>query len=505
MDLGGLLTGLETTLSPINLLFVFVGVLVGMVIGVIPGLGPTATIALLLPLTYNLEPATAVIMLAGIYYGSMYGGTITSVLLHLPGEAASVVTTFDGYQMARQGRAGPALGIAAIGSFIGGLFSVLGLVLLAPALAAFALKFGPAEFTVLALLGILLAAYLASRRFSAALLMAAFGLLLATVGQDPIEGSPRFTFGSLELLDGLDFVAIAMGLFGLGELLHTLEQSRRRSGTVAPVGHVLPSRDELRRSRGPIARGGVIGFLLGILPGGGGMVASMASYATEKRCSATPERFGRGAIEGVAGPETANNAGSQASFIPLLTLGLPPNPVLALILGALLIQGVTPGPQLITDNPDIFWGVIVSMLVGNVILLALNLPLVRVFIKILDVRVAILVAFAALATMLGVFSINNSVFDLWIVLLFGVIGYGMRKFGFEPGPLVLAFVLGALLEPSFRQTMLTSGGDLTVFVTRPISGTMIAIIALVVATLFVRSVIGRRPPVHDQEPEEALR
>ncbi|MFE5703507.1 tripartite tricarboxylate transporter permease [Rhodococcus koreensis] len=476
MDFSGILTGIETTLTPTNLLFVFVGVLVGMIIGVIPGLGPTATIALLLPVTYSLEPATAVIMLAGIYYGSMYGGTITSVLLHLPGEAASVVTTFDGYQMARQGKAGPALGIAAIGSFVGGLVSVVGLVLLAPALASFALRFGPPEYAVLALIGILLAATLASRRFAAALLMAAMGLLLATVGQDSIEGSARFTFGSLDLLSGLDFVAVAMGLFGLGELLHTLEQSRQPKPERATVSHVLPSRTELRQSRGAIGRGTVIGFFLGLIPGGGGMVASMASYAVEKRRAKDPARFGHGAIEGVAGPETANNAGSQSSFVPLLTLGLPANPVLALIFGALLIQGITPGPQLIDENPDIFWGVIASMFVGNVILLVLNLPLVRLFIRILDVKVAILVTIAVVVMMIGVFSINNSVFDLWVVLVFGIIGYGMRKLGFEPGPLVLAFVLGALLEPAIRQSLLLSGGDVSVFLTRPISGTMIALV-----------------------------
>lgn len=505
MDFTGILVGVETTLTPANLLFVLVGVVVGMVIGVIPGLGPTATIALLLPLTYGLEPATAVIMLAGIYYGSMYGGTITSVLLHLPGEAASVVTTFDGYQMAKQGRAGPALGIAAIGSFIGGIVSVVGLVLVAPLMAGFALRFGPPEFTVLAVLGIILAAYLSSRRFAAALAMAALGLLLATVGQDAIDGSPRFTFGSLDLLNGLDFVAVAMGLFGLGELLHTLDQSRSGTAKVIPVDNVLPSRDELRQSRGAIARGSLIGFVLGLLPGGGGMVASLSSYAVEKRRSSTPERFGKGAIEGVAGPETANNAGSQSAFIPLLTLGLPPNPVLALILGALLIQGITPGPRLIQDHPDIFWGVIASMLVGNLILLALNLPLVRLFIKILDVRVAILVALAVVVTMLGVFSINNSVFDLWVVLAFGVLGYGMRKLGFEPGPLVLAFVLGALLEPAARQALLLSGGDPTVFLTRPISGSMLALAVLALATSLLTARRRRAALVHLTDQETATR
>jgi putative tricarboxylic transport membrane protein len=491
MDFSGLGTGLATVLTPQNLLFVFLGVLVGMVIGVIPGLGPTATIALLLPVTYGLEPATAVIMLAGIYYGSMYGGTITSVLLHLPGEAASVVTTFDGYQMAKQGRAGAALGIAAIGSFVGGVVSVVGLILLAPALSSFAIRFGPAEFAVLALLGIVLAAYLASKRFSAALVAAAAGLLLATVGQDPIEGSPRYTFGSIDLLNGLDFVAVAMGLFGLGELLHTLDRNRRDQGEVIKVDGVLPTRDDLRQSRGAIARGSIIGFFLGILPGGGGVVSSLASYAVEKRRAAQPERFGRGAIEGVAGPETANNAGSQSAFIPLLTLGLPPNPVLALIMGALLIQGVTPGPALVEDHPDIFWGVILSMLVGNIFLLVLNLPLIRVFVAILSVRVAVLASSAAIVTMLGVYSVNNSFFDLWVVLAFGVLGYLMRKLGFEPGPLVLAFVLGALLEPAARQALLTSDGSFSIFVTRPISGTMLALAGTFLVVMLVRRALGR--------------
>ncbi|WP_312858497.1 tripartite tricarboxylate transporter permease, partial [Pseudonocardia pini] len=468
--MSGLLTGIEVALTPENLLFVLLGVVIGMVVGVIPGLGPTATIALLLPLTFELEPATAVIMLAGIYYGSMYGGTITSVLLRLPGEAASVVTTFDGYQMARQGRAGPALGIAAVGSFAGGVAAVVGLALLAPALAAFAIRFGPPEFAVIAALGILLAAYLGTRSFTASLLSAGVGLLLATVGQDVVDGSPRYTVGSPDLLGGLDFVAVAMGLFGVGELLHTL--ARRGGGEMVTraIGRVWPTRADMRTSAPAIGRGTVIGFVLGILPGGGGMVSSLGSYAAEKRAAKDPSRFGKGAIEGVAGPETANNAGSQSAFIPLLTLGIPPNAVLALILGALLVQGVTPGPQLVTDDPEIFWGVIASMLVGNVILLLLNIPLLGAFVQILRVRVGILAALAVLVTMMGVYSVNNSVLDLWVVAVFGVLGFLMRRAGFEPGPLVLAFVLGGLLEPAFRQSLLISGGDPSVFVTRPISG-----------------------------------
>lgn len=484
----GLVHGLEVAFQPTNLFYVFLGVLIGTVIGVLPGLGPTATIALLLPLTYEIEPATAVIMLAGIYYGSMYGGTITSVLLKLPGEAASVVTTFDGYQMARQGRAGPALGIAAIGSFIGGTVAVIGLTLLAPFLAEVAVQFGPPEFFALTVLAILMVTYLGTRSPLKSLCMAALGLLLATVGQDPINGQQRYTFDRLELWDGLDFVAVAMGLFGVAEILHQLEQTDRVQLIAKKVKNIMPTRKDLKDSSGPIARGSVLGFFIGVLPGGGGVISSLASYALEKKRAKDPSRFGKGAIEGVAGPETANNASSTSSFIPLLTLGIPSNVVLALIFGALLVQGITPGPQLIDEHPDIFWGVIVSMYIGNVMLLALNMPLVGLFVQMLRVREGILAAFALLVTMAGVFSINNDIFDMWIVLGFGVIGWMMKKTGFEPGPLVLAFVLGPILEASFRRSMLLSDGSFSIFVSRPYSG---AIFGLMFAAL-VLAFIGKR-------------
>lgn len=479
--LQSIVSGFEVVLEPTNLLYVFGGVLIGMVIGVIPGLGPAATIALLLPLTYVIPPESAVIMLAGIYYGAYYGGTITSVLLRLPGEAASVVTTFDGYQMAQQGRAGPALGIAAIGSFIGGIISVVGLMFLAPPLATFALRFGPPEFTALALLGILLVTYLGTKSFVKSLIVACFGLLLATVGIDLISGVPRFTFGVTNLLDGLDFVAIVMGVFGVGEVLYNLEQEGRMSMVAARVSHVWPTMRDWAQAKGAIFRGSILGFFIGLLPGGGGVVSSLASYALEKRRAREPERFGKGAIEGVAGPETANNAGSTSAFIPLLTLGIPPNAVLALIFGALLIQGITPGPQLISENPEVFWGVISSMAIGNLVLLVLNIPLVGVFVQLLRLRISILAAVIVIITMVGVYSVNNSIFDMWIMLAFGALGYVMRKTGFEPGPLVLAFVLGPLIEESFRQSMLLSNGNPAIFLTRPISGTLFGIVIVVIA------------------------
>jgi putative tricarboxylic transport membrane protein len=505
--LDGLGEGFSVALDPTNILYVFLGVLIGTVIGVLPGLGPTATIALLLPLTYELEPATALILLAGIYYGSMYGGTITSVLLRLPGEAASVVTVFDGHQMAMQGRAGPALGIAAVGSFIGGMLSVVGLVLLAPPLADLAVEFGPPEYVALTAFGILLVTYLGTKHPVKALCMAALGLLLATIGQDAITGTTRFTFDQVELFDGLDFVAVAMGLFGVGEILYNLEQSEKAQQIKTKIKNIWPTRQDFRDSSGAIARGSVLGFLLGVLPGGGGVISSLASYGLEKRRAKDPSRFGKGAIEGVAGPETANNASSTSAFVPLLTLGIPSNVVLALLFGALLINGVTPGPQLIDQNPDIFWGVIASMFIGNLMLLALNIPLVGVFVQLLRVRAGILAAFALLITMAGVFSVNNDPFDMWVVLVFGVLGWLMKKTGFEPGPLVLAFVLGSILERAFRQSMLLSGGELDIFLTRPLSGTIFALMAAVIVYSTVTGIrrkrSGRPASPYAEELEEA--
>ncbi len=499
------LYGFGVALQPENLLFVVLGVVLGTVIGVLPGLGPTATIALLLPLTYTVTPAASVILLAGIYYGSMYGGTITSVLLRLPGEAASVVTTFDGYQMARQGRGGAALGIAAIGSWIGATVSLVGLTLLAVPLSRFALTFGPVEYTALAALGIVLVAYLGTRSFSRSMVMAAAGLLFAAVGQDPVTGSARFTAGNVNLLGGLDLVAIAMGVFGVGELLYNVVQR----GSVAPlttkVGKVLPTREEIRQSCWPIARGSVLGMFIGALPGGGGLMGSLTSYAVEKKVAKDPSRFGKGAIEGVAGPETANNASSTSAFIPLLTLGLPSNSVLALIFGALLIQGITPGPSLVTDHPDVFWGVIASMYIGNVVLLVLNLPLVRVFVQILRVRTGVLSSLAVVVTLIGVYSISNTVFNMWVVLVFGVFGLLIRVAGFDPGPLVLAFVLGAVLEHSFRQSLLISNGDPGIFLQSGIAVTILAVIAAVVGWSVVRFLWQSTPEPENPEVKESVK
>ncbi|MDO2934217.1 tripartite tricarboxylate transporter permease [Paeniglutamicibacter sulfureus] len=478
--LSNLGNGFAIAFDPTNLLFVFIGVVIGTAIGVLPGLGPTATIALLLPITYTMDPTASIIMLAGIYYGSMYGGTITSVLLRLPGEAASVVTTFDGYQMTKQGRAGTALGIAAIGSFIGGTVAIIGLTFMAPMLANIALSMGPSAFVALMIMGLFLVTSLGSGSAIKSICMAAVGLLLATVGQDPIDGSARFTFGQVPLLGGLDFVAVAMGLFGVAELIKTLEQTEKAQVIKTKIRNIWPSRKDMKESAGAIGRGSILGFFIGILPGGGGVISSLASYATEKKLAKDPSRFGKGAIEGVAGPETANNASSSSAFIPLLVLGIPSNVVLAMIFGALLMHGITPGPQLMTEHSGLFWGVIASMYVGNLMLLILNVPLVGVFIQMLRVRQGILVAFSLLIVLIGVYSINNSSFDMWVVLAFGVLGWIMSKTGFDPAPLVLAFVLGPILEKSFRQSMLISGGSLDIFVTDPASAIIFAAILVMI-------------------------
>lgn len=481
MDFAPVIDGFGVVLQPENLLYCLIGVTVGMLIGVLPGLGPAATVAILLPITLTVEPVTAIIMLAGIFYGAQYGGTITSVLLRLPGEASSVVTVFDGYAMARQGRAGAALGIAAIGSFVGGTLAIIGLTFFAPLVASFALDFGPPEYTILALLGILLVASVGNGTLVKALIAAGIGLLLATIGRDGFTGSERFTFDVLQLSDGIDFVPIAMGVFGLGEILYNLEDRHNNTKAPTKVTKVLPSKAELKQSSGAIGRGSVIGFFLGILPGGGAVLSSLAAYAYEKKRSTNPERFGQGAIEGVAAPESANNAAATSSFIPLLTLGIPANATIAVIYGALLIQGVTPGPQLVEDNPDIFWGVVNSMYIGNVFLLIMSIPLIGLFVKILQVRAAILAPITVLITLIGAYTIANSVFDIFLVCLFGAIGYLMKKVGLEPGPLVLAFVLGVLLETALRRSLILFGGDPTGFIGRPISGTLVAILVAVIA------------------------
>ncbi len=488
------LDGFGVVFQPENLLFCLLGVTLGMLVGVLPGLGPAATIAILLPITYSMEPTSAIIMLAGIFYGAQYGGTITSVLLRLPGEASSVVTAIDGHEMAKKGRAGAALGISAIGSFIGGTISIIALTFVAPVVAGFALDFGPAEYTMLALLGILLVTTLGTGSTAKNLLMAALGLLLATIGQDPLLGTERLTFGSDELLDGIDFVVLAMGVFGIGEILYNLESLRSAPPRPAPVGSVYPTRQDLRESRGAIGRGSVLGFLLGILPGGGATMSSMVAYAVERKATKKPEEFGKGAIQGVAGPETANNAAATSSFIPLLSLGIPANATMAVMFGALLLQGIRPGPMLVDEEPELFWGVVNSMYVGNLLLLAMSLPLIGMFVRILRIRPAILAPLTVLITMIGVYTVRMNVFDMFLVVGLGVLGYLMKKVGFAPGPLVLAFVLGSIFEAAFRRSMRTFDGSLLGFLGEPIAASLFGAIVLLIGWSVVRTLRRRSSP-----------
>jgi len=462
-----------------NLLYALIGALLGTLVGILPGLGPSATISLLLPLSFKIgSPVSSIIMMAGIFYGAMYGGSTTSILVNIPGEAASVVTCIDGHQMAKKGRAGPALGIAAIGSFIAGTFGVIGLTFVAPPLAEFALSFGPPEYFSLTLLGLLMAALIASGSVIKALIMVVAGLLMGSVGLDPISGAIRFTWGIHMLQEGIDFVTMAMGLFGVGEILFNLERVLETTLVTKKITHLWPRLKDWADSKWAVIRGSFIGFFIGILPGGGAVISSLASYAIEKKVSKNPQEFGHGAIQGVAGPESANNAAASASFIPLLTLGIPSNAAIAMIFAALLIQGVTPGPFLITEKPDLFWGVIASMYIGNAMLLVLNLPLVGVWVQFLRVPYSILAPVIMLFCCVGVYSARNSTFDIWVMGIFGVIGYFFRKLEFEPGPMILAFVLGPILENGLRQSLLMSGGSPLIFVTRPISGSLIAVLVL---------------------------
>jgi putative tricarboxylic transport membrane protein len=422
----------------------------------------------------------------------MYGGSTTSVLLNIPGEAASVVTCIDGYKMALQGRAGPALGIAAIGSFVAGTLGVIGLTFLAPPLAEFALKFGPAEYFSLTLVGLLLATYLSGKSAVKGFIMVSVGLLLGSVGLDPIAGSMRFTFGVLNLQEGLDFVTLAMGMFGISEILLNLEGSEEATLVTTKITGLWPTLKDWAEAKWAVIRGSLLGFFIGLLPGGGAVIASLASYAVEKKMSKHPERFGDGAIEGVAGPESANNSAASASFIPLLTLGIPANASIAMIFAALLINGVTPGPFLIKEHADVFWGVVASMYIGNAMLLVLNLPMVGLWVQLLKVPFAILSPLVVLFCTVGVYSIKNGVFDIFVMLGFGILGYVLRKLEFEPGPLVLAFVLGPILERSLRQAMLISGGDPTTFITRPISGTFVTVFVLLVASQIWTSLSGKK-------------
>jgi len=464
-----LMVGFSVIFQPLNLFFCFLGVFIGTLIGVLPGIGPVGTMAILLPITYGIPPTTAIILLAGIYYGAQYGGSTTSILVNIPGEAASVITCLDGYQMALQGRAGPALGIAAFGSFIAGTFSVIALQAIAPPLVRVALSFGPPEYFSLMVLGLVILTYLAQKSMAKALMMAGVGLLLGTVGLDTMTGQPRFAFDIPELLDGIGLVPLVMGLFGISEVFLNVEKVVQREVIAAKITRLLPSLQDWAESKWAIARGSVIGFFLGVIPGGGAVLGSLVSYAIEKRVSKNPEKFGKGAIEGVAAPESANNSAAGGAFIPLLTLGIPANVVMAILIGALMIHGITPGPMLLKEHPDLFWGVIASMYVGNAMLLVLNLPLIGLWVQLLRVPYSILFPLILFFCLVGSYAVNNSIIDVALMLLFGLIGYLMRKFEYEPAPLVLAFVLSPIMEQALRQSLILSGGSFGIFLNRPIS------------------------------------
>ncbi|GAA4132866.1 tripartite tricarboxylate transporter permease [Aminobacter aganoensis] len=496
--LSDLALGLQTALLPYNLFYCFIGVLLGTLVGVLPGVGPTATIAMLLPLTFSLSPETSLIMLAGIYYGAQYGGSTTAILINLPGEASSAVTAVDGYQMARNGRAGAALATAAIGSFVAGTIATLVIAMLAPPLTMVALQFGPTEYFSLIVLGLVASIALAHGSILKALAMIVLGLLLGMVGTDLYTGMQRYTFGHFELSDGINFVALAVGLFGVSEILRNLEHERGREVLTLKIGSVMPTRAELKASVAPILRGTAIGSILGVLPGGGALLASFASYAAEKKISPTPERFGHGAIEGVAGPEAANNAGAQTSFIPMLTLGIPSNAVMAMMVGAMIIQGIIPGPNVMTERPDLFWGLIASMWVGNVMLLLLNLPLVGLWVRLLTIPYQVLFPAIMVFSAIGVYSINSNTFDVFALLALGFVGYILTKLDCEPAPLLLGFVLGPLLEEHLRRAMMLSRGDPMVFITHPISAGLLITACIFLFVVTRPSIASKRSEVFEE-------
>jgi putative tricarboxylic transport membrane protein len=473
-----ILKGFTVATTPENLLLCFLGVTLGTLVGVLPGIGPAGAMALLLPISLKITPLGTFIMLAGIYYGSMYGGSTTSILVSIPGEPASVMTCVDGYQMALKGRAGPALGISAFGSFIAGTFGVIALMVLAMPLAGAALRFGPPEYFCLVLMGLTLVTYLSQKSAEKAFMSALIGMLLSWVGLDTINGRTRFTFDIMELNDGIGVIPLVMGLFGISEVFTELEKDERIEVIKMKITNLLPNREDWRQSAGPIARGSILGFLLGIIPGGGGIIANFMSYVMEKRLSKHPERFGTGEIAGVAGPEAANNAAAAGAFIPLLALGIPMNATVALLFAALLIHGVRPGPLMIQERPDVFWGIIASMYIGNVLLLVLNLPLIGLWVKVLKVPYRIVFPMIMLFCLIGAYAVDLSILDLELMLGFGVLGYVMRKCDFDAAPMVLAFLLGPMMEVAMRQSLILSQGSFTIFFTRPISVACLGIAAL---------------------------
>jgi putative tricarboxylic transport membrane protein len=484
--------GFATALSPMNLFLAFVGCLVGTLIGVLPGVGPIATIAMLMPLTLKVDPTGALIMLAGIYYGAQYGGSTTAILLNIPGEVTAVVTAIDGHEMAKKGQAGTALGMAALGSFFAGTVATLVIAAIGAPLTKLALLFGPAEYFGLMVFGLGLAIVLARGSVLKSVIMVVFGLLLATVGTDLETGQDRLTLGIAELSDGVDFAVLAMGVFGIAEILRNLENPEARSVKTTQIGRLLPSREDLRRSFGPIVRATGIGSVLGILPGNGAVLGPFASYALEKKLAKDPSRFGKGAIEGVAGPEAANNAGAQTSFIPLLTLGIPPNAVMALMVGAMTIHGLIPGPQVMLKHPTLFWGMIASMWIGNFFLLIINLPLIGLWVRLLKVPYRLMFTTILLFCAIGIYSINNNPYDVYFTAFFGLAGYVFIKLGLEPAPMLLGFVLGRLMEEKLRQALALSEGSFMTFVERPVAAGLLVVAAAVMVVAVLPAVSRSR-------------
>ena len=497
--LSNLALGLSVSFQPINLFYCFIGTLLGTVVGVLPGIGPLATIAMLLPITFGLSPEGSLIMLAGIYYGSQYGGSTTAILLRLPGETSSAVTTIDGYEMAQKGRGGPALAAAAIGSFFAGTVATLLIALLARPLTLLAFNFSPAEYFSLMVVGLVSSIALASGSIIKALGMIFLGLMLGLTGTDVYTGAARFTFGIREMLDGLEFVAIAVGLFGVSEIMRNLEQDGSAQGRVAKVGKLMPTREDFKRMIAPMIRGTAIGSFLGVLPGGGALLSSFVAYTVEKKVSPHGREMGHGAIEGVVAPESANNAGAQTSFIPMLALGIPSNVIMALMIGALIIQGVVPGPGVINNNPTLFWGLVVSMWVGNAMLLILNLPLVGLWIKLLQIPYTVLFPIIIAFCCIGVYSVNNSSFGVYQITAAGLLGYVLLKLECELAPFILGFILGPMIEENFRRAMLISGGDATVFISRPVSAILLALAAIILTIIMIPAITRKRDEVFIEE------
>ena len=491
--------GLETAFTLTNLFYCLVGVFVGTAVGVLPGLGPIATIAMLLPATFGLPPVSALIMLSGIYYGAQYGGSTTAILVNLPGESSSVVTALDGYKMARNGQAGKALATAAIGSFFAGTVATILLALFAPPLADLALKFGPAEYFSLMVLGLVASVVLASGSLLNAIGMVILGLLLGLIGTDVNSGAQRYTFDKPELADGINFVIVAMGMFGIGEIIRNLEHGEDRNVLMKKVEGLMLSKEDFKRILAPVLRGTFLGSALGILPGGGAMLASFSAYSIEKKVSPNARNFGKGAIEGVAAPEAANNAGAQTSFIPMLTLGIPSNPVMALMIGAMIIQGIQPGPAVMSEQPALFWGLIVSMWFGNLFLVVLNLPMIGLWVKMILVPYHRLYPAILMFCAIGVFSLNNNEFDIWLMALFGLFGYICAKLGAEPAPMLLGYIIGPMMEEYLRRALLLSHSDPMVFLRSPISATMLAMAAIALIIVMLPALRKKREEAFQEE------